>query len=316
VLSASVVLLGLVLVALSHRLGPEWGWLQQADAVAALVVAAMVLRVSLGLGWRAANELLDAAPPGLVAQIEAEARSVPGVETVGPVRLRQSGADIFVDLSIQVGRSATLEEAHQIATGVERRTAALVHGGDVVVHVDPVRQRGENLPQAVNAMAGRLGLRVHNVHAHEVRGQSFVDLHVEVPPELTLAQAHAEASRLEAAVRRELPYVHDVHTHIEPQAVPAAPAALDPEEEARLRAWITAVVGAVPGLGSCHQLHIRPGPLGYDVVLHCLADPDLAVGAAHLLADRAEKRLYAEVPGLGQVLIHLEPAAVQRSSEP
>jgi divalent metal cation (Fe/Co/Zn/Cd) transporter len=249
-----------------------------------------------------------------VAQIEAEARLVPGVETVGPVRVRQSGADIFVDLSIQVGRSASLEEAHRIATGVEHRIAALVHGGDVVVHVDPVRPPGENLPQAVNAIAGRLGLRVHNVHAHEVRGRSFIDLHVEVPPELTLAQAHAEASRLEAAVRRELPYVHDVHTHIEPYAVPAAPATLDPREEARLRARITAVVGAVAGLGGCHQLYIRPGPLGYDVVLHCRADPDLAVGAAHRLADQAEKRLYAEMPGLGQVLIHLEPAGERNGS--
>ena len=62
------------------------------------------------------------------------------MRSVGPVRVRQSGASIFVDLTISVARSASLEEAHQVATDVEGRIDALVQQGDVVVHVDPVRQ--------------------------------------------------------------------------------------------------------------------------------------------------------------------------------
>ncbi|MFN2227301.1 MAG: cation diffusion facilitator family transporter, partial [Anaerolineae bacterium] len=45
--SSSVVIGGLGLVWLSGRLGPEWAWLAQGDAVAALVVAAIVVYVSL-----------------------------------------------------------------------------------------------------------------------------------------------------------------------------------------------------------------------------------------------------------------------------
>jgi cation diffusion facilitator family transporter len=307
VLSSSVVLLSLVLVWLSNLLGPEWAWLQKADAVAALVVAAMVLRVSLGLGWRATSELLDAAPPGLIEQISGMALALPGVESVGPVRVRQAGADTFVDMTVQVERSASLEQAHLIATSVEHQIGNLIQRGDVVVHVDPVRQVGESLPQAVSAIAYRLGMRAHNVHAHEVRGESFVDVHVEVSPDMTLAQAHEQVSSFEATVRQELPYVADIHTHIEPRAVPAAPADLEDAEVERLEAQICAVVEAVPGLHACHHLHIRPGPDGYDVVLDCLADPEILVGEAHRLADQAEKRLYAQVPGVAQVLIHVEP---------
>ncbi len=43
-------------------------------------------------------------------------------------------------------------------------------------------------------------------------------------------------------------------------------------------------------------------------MLDCLADPDLLVGEAHRLADQAEKRLYAQIPGIAQVLIHVEPS--------
>ncbi len=307
VLSSSVVLLGLGLAWLGTRLGPEWAWLMKADALAAIVVAFFVLRVSLGLGWRAISELLDAAPSGLSDQIASEAKAMPGVRDVSTVRVRPAGSATFVDLTIKVERSASLEEAHQVATAVEERIGALIDEGDVVVHVDPVRQAGESLPQAVRAIAAQQGLRVHNVHAHEGQGQTSLDLHVEVPPDLTLAEAHEQTARLEGAIRKELPHVDDIHTHIEPMAFPVAPAALETEEDERLRAEISAVLEELPGLRGCHNLHLRPSPDGYDVVVHCLARPDLPVQEAHRLSDQAEKRLHAQVPGIAQVLVHMEP---------
>jgi cation diffusion facilitator family transporter len=307
VLSSSVVLLGLGLAWIGIRLGPEWSWLMKADALAGLVVALFVLRVSLGLGWRATNELLDAAPAGLADQIKAETVTMPGVQDISTVRVRQAGSATFVDLTIKVDRSASLEEAHQVATTVEQRIGALIDEGDVMVHVDPVRQASESLSQAIRAIAAQQGLRVHNVHAHEGYGQTFVDLHVEVPPDLTLADAHDLTARLEETVRRELPYVDDIHTHIEPMAVPAAGATLEPDEDAKLQAEISAILEEIPGLGGCHNLYLRHGPDGYDVVVHCLARPDLPIQEAHRLSDQAEKRLHAEVPGIAQVLIHMEP---------
>ena len=90
VLSASAVLLGLVLVEAGRWLGPQWGWLEKADPVVALLVALFVAKTSLQLGWRAVSELLDAAPPGLADRIRAEAEAVPGVLSVEAVRVRRS----------------------------------------------------------------------------------------------------------------------------------------------------------------------------------------------------------------------------------
>ncbi len=306
--SSSVVIVGLALVWLSQRLGPNWTWLAKGDAGAALGVAIIVIYVSLQLGQRTVAALLDAAPPGLAEQVASKAGLVPGVQSVGPVRVRQAGASLFVDLTVNVDRSASLEEAHQIATAVDKDVSTLLPRSDVVVHVDPVAQSEESLSQTVSALASRLGLRTHNVHAHEVRGRYFVDLHVEVPPDLTLGQAHDQVSHLELAVRNELPRVRDIHSHIEPIAAPVAPvAALSPEEEEDLRAQIRAVANEVPEIRGYDRLHIRPGPDGYDVVFHCLADPDLSVAEAHQVADVIEKRLQSRIGGVSRVLIHVEP---------
>jgi cation diffusion facilitator family transporter len=306
--SSTVVIAGLGLVWLSGRLGPEWAWLVKGDAVAALVVAAIVVSVSLQLGKRAVVVLLDVAPPGWDEQIAAEAARVPGVQSLGPVRLRQAGASVFVDLVVNVDRSASFEEAHQVAEAVDRRISQIVPRGDVIVHVDPVRRSEENLAQTVSAIAARLGLRTHDVHAHEVRGRDFVDLHVEVPPDLTLSQAHDQVSRMEVAVREELPQVRDIHSHIEPLEVPVKTVApLDEEEERRVRASIVAVAQEISGINGYSRLHIRPDSGGYDVVLHCLADPDLPVSEAHRLADQVEKLLYVRIPGIKRVLVHVAP---------
>jgi cation diffusion facilitator family transporter len=306
--SSSVVIVGLVLVFLSQRLGEEWAFLMKGDAVAALVVAMIVVYVSLQLGKRAVSVLLDVAPPGLADRISAQATQVPGVQSMGPVRVRQAGASVFVDLSVNVDRSASLEEAHQIAEAVDDRISRLVPRGDIVVHVDPVRRSGENLSQTVSAIAALLGLRTHYVHAHEVRDRTFVDLHVEVPAELTLQEAHDRVSRLEVAVRQELPQVRDIHSHIEPAAAPEIEVAiLDEAEERRLREQILAIARESPGLGNYDRLHIRPDPDGYDVVLHAVADPDLSVAEAHHLADELEKRLRVQIPAISRVLVHVEP---------
>jgi cation diffusion facilitator family transporter len=306
--SSAVVLVGLGLVWLSERLGPEWSWLVKGDAVAALVVAVIVVYVSLQLGKRAVVVLLDVAPPGLAERIAAEAAQVPGVQSLGAVRLRQAGASVFVDLVVHVDRSVSLEEAHQVAEVVDGHVTEIVPRGDVIVHVDPVRRSGENLSQTVSAIAARLGLRTHDVHAHEVRNRYFVDLHVEVPADLTLGQAHDQVRRLEVAVREELPQVRDIHSHIEPLAAPVVQVApLDEGEGERLRARIESVVREVPELDGYSRLHIRPGAGGYDVALHCLADPDLPVAEAHRLADQVEKLLHVRIPGISRVLVHVAP---------
>jgi len=90
--------------------------------------------------------------------------------------------------------------------------------------------------------------------------------------------------------------------------VPVGP--LDNQERQRVRAQIEAVVNEVPGLDGYSRLHIRPGPGGYDIVLHCLADPDLPVAEAHRLADQVESLLHIRVPGIKRVLVHVTPEGV------
>ena len=134
--SSSVVILGLVGVVLA-RTFPGLSFLQQADAVAALIVAAIVVYISFQLGKRTIMALLDTAPPGIIEKLQAVVQSTPKVRNCHRIRVRPSGAHYFVDVHILVDSKARIEEVHAITEAVEQAVRKELPGADVTVHPEP-----------------------------------------------------------------------------------------------------------------------------------------------------------------------------------
>src|SRR5262244_757606 len=132
--SSTVVLFGLAGVWLSGRTGIAW--LARADAVAALGVAAVAALVSVRLGRKSVEDLLDTAPVGLLERI-ARAAAVPEVAGVSQVRVRRSGPRTFADVILQVPRGVPVERAHEIAHAAEDSIRSAVQAVDVMVHTEP-----------------------------------------------------------------------------------------------------------------------------------------------------------------------------------
>ncbi len=304
--SSSVVILGLGGVWLAEHLGPRWAFLIHTDAIAALVVATIVVGVSFQLGKRAVMALIDTAPRGLQERVQQVAEGVPGVEAVTHIRMREVGPVVFLDLTATVDRSKSLEEAHRIAAQVEDEVRAAVPGSDVVVHIDPGRMVGETLEQALSALAAQLGLRLHNMHAHQDAEGVHLDLHAELDERLTLREARELLEEFEARVREEIPSVRSVNAHLEPRHAPVLADQATAGRQAQVEEALREVLAHTEGLHSWHGLQVRQAADGLDVVVHCLADPHISVATAHRLADQVERGLRERVPGLGQVLVHVE----------
>lgn len=133
--SSSVVIVGLIAVKLSE-LSPDLAFLRKADSVAALGVAIIVIVVSLRLGKRTLVELLDTAPKGLAARIEAEVEAIPGVIECHQVRVRPSGPELFIDAHVVMDGNQTLESAHLLTEFIEKSIKQLAPRADVTVHAE------------------------------------------------------------------------------------------------------------------------------------------------------------------------------------
>jgi len=134
--SSSVVILGLVCMKLSEMF-PAVQFLSEADAIAAVVVALIVVWISIQLGTRTVQALLDAAPSGMREAITASVEAVPGVIDCHHVRIRHSGSQPFVDIHITVDGNRTLQDAHNLTEEIEPLIEKLLPSADVTIHPEP-----------------------------------------------------------------------------------------------------------------------------------------------------------------------------------
>jgi len=95
--SSAVVIVGLALVRFGQYRGGDKSFFERADAIAALIVAGIVIYVSLRLGRRAIDELLDRAPEGLAEQVARSVGEINGIQRVSQTRVRDVGNRVFVD---------------------------------------------------------------------------------------------------------------------------------------------------------------------------------------------------------------------------
>lgn len=70
---------------------------------------------------------------------------------------------------------------------------------------------------------------------------------------------------------------------------------------------VVPVVQDIPGVEDCHMVRSRGRSDAVYVDLHLTVDPAMTVGQAHMLAHIAECRLKGKIPGVVDVLVHVEP---------
>jgi cation diffusion facilitator family transporter len=133
--SSLVVIFGLIFTKAGFQIG---------DSLAALGVSILVMVASVRLALRSTHVLLDRAPMGMEERIRTELDSLPEVIEIRKLRIRDSGTQVFVDVTIAVDGSITLDESHRIADSTERLINDVVPRADVSVHVEPVEVVNES----------------------------------------------------------------------------------------------------------------------------------------------------------------------------
>ncbi|OGV27709.1 MAG: cation transporter [Legionellales bacterium RIFCSPHIGHO2_12_FULL_37_14] len=109
------------------------------DAVAALIVAWLIIKMGFVYAWRSLQELIDTAvSPEIIQEIERIITSVAGVNKIHQLRTRTMGSHIIVDVHVLVFPYITVSEGHYIAHHVHQTLLKKMPAiNDVTVHIDP-----------------------------------------------------------------------------------------------------------------------------------------------------------------------------------
>jgi cation diffusion facilitator family transporter len=307
--SSAVVIVGLALVWLGRTY--RVGWLRQADPIAALFVAAVVISVSWRLARRTADALLDAAPAGVRSQILDRLASVDGVLEVERLRFRKAGNIYFADVSVALERNFTFQRSEQISDAVRSRVREVLPDADVVVHSVPRARRTENIFDRIRAVATRHNFNVHDISVQDLNGQLHVEQHLELDERLSMMQAHDEVTRLETEIRADVPEISTILTHIESE-----PATIETGEEIvrepELERRLKQIVREFPEVMDVHEFQFKKVRGRLYVSCHCTLPDNMPLSRVHDVQTSLEIRFKQDAPQLFRVLIHPEPMTDNR----
>jgi cation diffusion facilitator family transporter len=311
--SSAVVIIGLGLVKFGQYRGDDKAFFEHADAIAALVVAVIVVFVSIRLGRRAVDVLLDRAPEGLAGRISLSVEAIPGIQKVLRTRVRNVGNKIFVDLKVDVPRHLSFEETHELTREIQGKVYAISPEADVVVHTIPTLSN-EGVLERIQAVAAREHAPIHNIATYRTEQGMWIDLDLEVDPKLSFERAHEQATDLEdklhaALIQAQTPAsVAGINVHIEPRAEELASGEeMQKADTASYLERIRAVCFGLDSTRGCHDITLhRVGGKIY-LSFHLSVRSDIPISEVHGIAEEMESRLRLEFPELGRVVIHTEP---------
>ena len=293
---STAVLLGL----LAARAGYHW-----ADSAAALFVAFLVLVAAGRLMRLNIDVLMDRVPPeAQEAALAAIASLEPRVE-LRRLRMRQAAGQQFADVVIGVPPGAAVGQGHAAADAVEDALHRALPRSDVVVHVEP-QQDEAALRERVLAAAQRVPLvrEIHNLTVLRVGPVTEVSLHLKLPGELSLEDAHSVATEVERAIVESVPEVDEVRTHLEPIAEAEEGRSVD--EAAAGRELVERIVQETTGQRP-RELRFLNTDRGLLAYLTLGLDASTPLAEAHARASEIEERIRREQPGIADVVVHTEP---------
>lgn len=297
----------------SGLLGGGNGWrvgsniAQLADPLGAILVSLIALIFAAHLVKHAVDVLLDRAPLELTEKIAHMVTSTPNVAGLGNVRVREVGTRAFIDLTVAVPRTLSLEASHDVATLIEHRAHEIVPEADVLVHVEPVADINETLVDRIRTASLRTGKAVHNVNVYTIGDVAFAQLDLEVSPELNLQSAHLLAHDLEVMLRHEFALAH-VSIHIEPiQPISVAMRAAHVHDKDHLLREVKHLAYTNRDVRRIHNLVLDQVDNVLNLALDFELSPHMPLAMAHAIAEKFEHDLRTKLPKLGRVSIHTEP---------
>jgi divalent metal cation (Fe/Co/Zn/Cd) transporter len=244
-------------------------------------------------------------------------REVQEIHRITRTRVRDVGSRIFVDMNIDVPRHLSFEESHEVTRRAQQAVQGIVPGADVAIYTNPIAE-DEGMLERIRAVASQQHISVHNVTTHWTDRGIWIDLDLEVNPDLSFEEAHEQATKFETRLRTELNRpgastpVAEINAHIEPRDQgPGVGAKLDPEEARPYRERVELISTGLPQCHGCHNIELHKVNDRIYLSLHLLVNVRASMEEVHDIAEELENRLRWEFPELGRVVIHTEPISAQ-----
>ncbi|MCX8131281.1 MAG: cation-efflux pump [Clostridia bacterium] len=308
--SSLVVIGGLICVAAGDYFGIAA--LDFGDPVAALGVSVLVIVVSMKLGKRTIDVLLDTAPKGMVNTILHEVNDIKGILDVASVRVRPSGPNYFIDINVGINRNESHRVVHCIVDEVRERLQNKIPNSDIVIGTFPVDMAGaedREVYHAVKRIVDKFPVctNIHNIHIYEVSGKKYISVHIEVRETMSLKDSHELSHDISKKIQESIENIEDVSVNFEYVKQRHIVAEDITESSKNLIEEIECLLNKAPDKLNCHDIRVYRGGDRITIFLHCEMCSSYTTEKTEVITKNISNKIRKTFDNIESVHIHVEP---------
>jgi len=298
ILSSVVVLIGLAAV----KLGVPW-----ADSVAAMGVAVFIVSATVRMARQAIDVLLDRAPADMEKTIRVIVNGFPNVLRIANLRVRSDGRTTFGALDLDIDRSLTFSRASDLKKQIGEKLKRRLPDTDITLTFNPVSKESEVVADTIRFVVSTFGLPLHHLIINQSEDGYFASMHVEMPGNLTLCEAHSRAEEIKQKLHEAIPNLYKAVIHSQPYEIEPQARVESGDNIERIAEQVRAIIESFVDVEDCHNLVLIPYRTGLALSCDIRLDGSLTLDQSHYTAKEVEEKLRRDIVELISVTLHLEP---------
>jgi cation diffusion facilitator family transporter len=273
------------------------------DSIASIFLGFMLIFLSIRLARASIMELSDTASEELVQKIRSVVFAQGGILSCRNLKARKVGSKIFVECTVQVPSSMSLEEAHALASEIEENLVKTFGNVDATIHIEPAEEETK-MEQLVEKLATVEGVKeVHDIATVYANGKLYITLHAYVNQKLSVEEAHEIAEKIENRMHAEIKQLENVTVHVEPHSAEKRASDIDEKELKKLIDQLAEKVKTSLRL----KRTVTYAAEGKQYInIDCCFTKHVPLTEAHEIASQVEKEI-AEYFADAIVTVHIEP---------
>ncbi len=275
----------------------------QGDAFSSIVLGVLLSYMSVRLVRSSIMELSDTASKDLVQKTRKIVLTHDGVFDCRSLKARKVGSKIFAECTVKVSSLMSLEEAHALASDIEKDLAKTFGNVDATIHIEPAEEETK-VEQFVETLATVDNVKeVHDIVTIYSRGKLYITLHAYVDPGLSVEEAHEIAEKIEVRMQTEIKQLENVTVHVEPCHTGKRATEID---EAELKDVIAKLAKKVKTNLRLKRTVTYLADGKWYISIDCCFTKQVPLTEAHEIASQIEKEI-AEYFANAVVTVHIEP---------
>ena len=278
-----------------------------ADAIAAIIVSVIILKMSIELGKKSIDDLMDRAPVGVEEDVLKIAENISGILKVANIRARNAWPRLFIDVTVEIARTIPFEVADSIVHNLEVEIHKKYPEADVMLHPEPVSTKNETLEEKIKLIFSRYNYTAHDIQIFKIKKQFHVDLSIEFEKNINFNNAHNEIDNIENEILNIYPEIKNIVVHIEDSRSKAIKSVEVKNSSQKFIVEVLKFLKKKTSVENCEIISALKVKGKYHFSIKCFANKNFSIEKIHLISTQIEREVLSKFSKCDSINIHIEP---------